>query len=77
MSSYLLGEEEHSFEHEAKCPYCDKEYGDSNELNLGDSEGTDVECPYCGKDYYVTGCIEVTYSSQKIICKKSEDSNDK
>lgn len=53
--------------HEAVCPYCGHEHGDSWEwggTERGETDG-EAECDSCEREFFWSRDVSVTYSSQK------------
>ncbi len=54
------------------CPYCGNRDDQGYEQQLGDGDTTEDNCPACDKTYRITVCIDVTYSTEKIVGEESD-----
>ena len=62
-----MAEIDHDMTHEAVCPHCGYEHGDSWEF--GGQSGRDVghvDCMDCGKPFSWSREYEVTYTTRKV-----------
>lgn len=61
---------DYNFNSKPKCPWCNHEVEEADELELAQDESTEIECDGCQKFYEITAHWSIDYSTVAVGCEK-------